>query len=112
MRRFKGYNNMSKETLFSVLSELESAKSNKNLDNAKIKRIREDFNKSRYKFSKSKIKEIRENLYEIENKKNLSKSKIKEIKENLLELQESLFKLKRYYDCDDYNYGKFIQVIR
>ena len=41
MRGIKGYNNMSKERLLSVLSESESAKS---LDNAKIKKIKEDFN--------------------------------------------------------------------
>ena len=59
MRCIKGYNNTSKERLLTVLSELELAKSKRNFDNAKIKKIREDFNKSRYKFSKSKIKEIR-----------------------------------------------------
>ena len=42
MRQINGYNNMSKEGLLSVLSESESAKSKKNLDNAKIKKIRED----------------------------------------------------------------------
>ena len=41
MRGIKGYNNMSKERLLSVLSESESAKS---LDNSKIKKIKEDFN--------------------------------------------------------------------
>ena len=41
MRGIKGYNNMSKERLLSVLSESESAKS---LDNAKIKKIKEGFN--------------------------------------------------------------------
>ena len=34
-------------------------------------------------------------------KKNLSKSKIKEIKEHLLELEKCLSKLKKYYDYDD-----------
>ena len=53
----------------SVLSESESLKSKKKLDNAKIKKIREDFNKLRTRFLKQKIKEIRKNLYEIENKK-------------------------------------------
>ena len=55
----------------------------------------------RDRFLKPKINEIRKNLYEIENKKNLSKSKIKEIEENLLELEESLSKLKKYYGYDD-----------
>ena len=40
MRRIKGYNDMSKERLFSVLDESES------LDKAKIKKITEDFNES------------------------------------------------------------------
>ena len=34
-----------------------------------IKKIREDFNKIRDRFLKPKIKEIKKNLYEIENKK-------------------------------------------
>ena len=46
----------SKEGLLSVLNESESAVS---LDNIKIKKIREDFNNSRHKFSKSELKEIR-----------------------------------------------------
>ena len=76
----------------------------KNLDNARIKKIGEDFNKLKDRFLKPKIKEIRRNLYEIENKKNLSKSKIKEIEQNLIELEESLFKLSKYYDSDDIEY--------
>ena len=81
---------MSKERLLSALSKSESAKSKKNLDNTKIKKIRKDFNKWRDRFLKPEIKEIRKSLYEIENKKNLSESKIKEIEKNLLELEESL----------------------
>ena len=67
-------------------------------------KIRQEFNESRHKFSKSKINEIRRNLYEIENKKNLFASKIKEIERNLLELEENLFKPKKYYDYDDTEY--------
>ena len=100
MRCIKGYKNRSKEKLLSVFSESESAKS---LNNAKIKKIREDFNELRDRFLKPKIKEIRKNLYEIE-KKNLSESKIKEIEKNLLKLEENLFRLKRYYDYDDAEY--------
>ena len=58
-------------------------------------------NESRYKFSKSKIKEIRRSLYEIENEKNLFAPKIKEIEKNLLELGKDLFISKKYYDYDD-----------
>ena len=48
----KGYKNMSKERLLSALSE-------KNLDNVRIKKIREDLNELKHKFSKSEIKRIR-----------------------------------------------------
>ena len=51
------------------------------------------------------------NLCEIENKKNLSKSKIKEIEENLYELEKSLSKLKKYYDYEDIEY-KGIRDVR
>ena len=69
MRRIKGYNNMSKERLLSVLSESESAKNKMNLYNVKIKKIREDFNKMRDRFLKLKMKQIKKDFYGIENKK-------------------------------------------
>ena len=68
---------------------------------ARIEKIGKEFNESRYKFSKLKIKEIRKNLYVIENKKNSSESKINEIERNLTELEENLSKTKKYYDHDD-----------
>ena len=61
--------------LLSVLNESESAESEKNFDNARIKEIRKEFNKLRDVFSKANIKEIRSNLYEMENKNNLSTKK-------------------------------------
>ena len=60
---------MSKKTLLSALDESESAESKNNFDNARIKEIKEDFNKLRYGFSKSKIKRIRKVLYDIKNTK-------------------------------------------
>ena len=51
-----------------------------------------------------KIKDLRKNLYEIENEKNLPESKIKEIGRNLTELEENLSKTKKYYDYDDIEY--------
>ena len=63
-------------------------------------KIIEEFNKSRCKFSKSKINEIRRNLSEIENIKNLSARKIKEIEKYLFKLDKNHSKPKRYYDYD------------
>ena len=53
---------------------------------------------------KAKNKKIRKNLYEIKNKNNISNSKIKEIEENLFELEKNLSKLKKYHDYDDAEY--------
>ena len=78
----KGHNNISKESLFSVLDESES------LDDAKLRKIKEDFNKLRDRFLKPKIKEIRKSLYEIENK-SFSESKTKEIEKNVLNEKKS-----------------------
>ena len=103
-RGIKGYKSMSKERLLSALNESKSVKSENDFDDERLKTIREKFNKSRDKFLKPKIKEIRRNLYEIKNKKNLSQSKIKKIEKNSLELEESLSKIKKYYDYDDIEY--------
>ena len=67
------------------------------IDNEGLKKITKDLNKSRHKFSKSEIKAIRKNLYEIESKKNLSTKKIKEI-------EKSLSTFKNYRDHDDAKY--------
>ena len=76
---------MYEERLLTALDGSESVESKNNFDDARIKELKEDFNKLRYGFSKLKIKEIRKNLYEIKNPKNLFKSKIKEIEQNPIE---------------------------
>ena len=72
--RIKDYKNLSKESLLSALHKLDN-------------------------FIKDNI---RKRLYEIENTKNLSKSKIKEIDQNLTELKEIFFKFNKYYDDLEY----------
>ena len=57
------------------------------IDNKRLNNIREDLNKLRHKFSKSIIKEIRKNLYKIENNKNLSTQKIEQIEKVFLALR-------------------------
>ena len=86
---------MSEERLLSALSKPKLIKNN--FYNERLKKIREDLNKSRYKFSKSEIKEIRKNIDEIESKKNISTQKIKET-------GKSLSTLKKYHDHDDAKY--------
>ena len=65
-RGIKGYKSMSKERLLRVLSESKLVGSETNFDDERLKKIREEFNNLRDRFLKSKLKEIRRNLYEIE----------------------------------------------
>ena len=62
----RGYKSISKKKLLSTLDESESAGSGNNFDNARIKKIKKDFDKLRYGFFKSEIKEIEQNLIELE----------------------------------------------
>ena len=80
---------MSEDRLLSALKASESLKeSEKNFADktknkffkSRIEEIRKKSNELRLKFSKSKGNKIRRNLYEIENEKNPSLPKIKEIK--------------------------------
>ena len=90
---------MSEDKLLSALKESE-----RNFDKTRIEEIKKKFNDSRHKFSKSKINKIRKDFYEMENEKDLSVSRLKEIKENLLEVEKNISKSKKYDDYDDYEY--------
>ena len=74
---------MSKERSVSAINESESVESEKNFDDAKINQIKKDFNELRDRFFKPKMKKIRRNLYEVENKNNLSTQKVKEIEKKI-----------------------------
>ena len=96
---------MSEDRLLSALEASELLKeSENNFDDTKptiifsksrTEKIRKELNESRHKFSKSKLNEIRTNLYEIENEKNLFASSIKKIEKNLDELERNLSKTKK-----------------
>ena len=75
-----------------------------NFSEARTEKVRKEFYDSRRHFSKSKMNEIRKNLYEIESEKNLFESKIKDIKRNLTELEENLSKTKKHYYYDEVEY--------
>ena len=106
-RGIKGYKIMSKDDLTKILREPKrkaKTKTKTSITEERIKDIKEYFNKTRDRFLKQKIKKNRRNFYEIENEKNFSKSKIKEIEQNLIELEESIFKLNKHYHYDDVEY--------
>ena len=106
MRHIKDYKNMSKEKLLIALlkseqsrAELYKGKSN----NAEVEETRKIFNEIKNKLSKSKIKEIRRDLYKKEkkfesNKESVRRKHAKELKKAkkiLKELREKI--LKKYY---------------
>ena len=74
-----------KDRLLSALKASESLKE-------RVKKIRGEFKELKHKFSKSEINEIRRNLYETENEKNLSAPK--ETEKYLLKVEKNLSKLK------------------
>ena len=82
LARKRGVNNYkrnSNDELFSAIKESEKHEKNKNNQQQKIKSknkeridvIREELKELSYKLSKGELKEIRKNLYKIENKRGL-----------------------------------------
>ena len=109
IRGIKGYKSMSEDELLSALALSKPVRKDEkpktNFSEARIEKIRKEFNKSRHNFSKPKINAIRRNLYEIENEKNLFESKIKDIERSLTELEGNIPKTKKYYDYDAIEYS-------
>ena len=68
LRGIKDYKSMSEERLISSINESKTVKEN-NFNGARTEKIRKDFNELRDRLSNPKIKEIRKDLYKIENKK-------------------------------------------
>ena len=96
IRGIKGYKSMSEERLLNSINELESMKESEiNFDDARIEMIKDDFSKLRDRLYKTKIKDIRKDLYRIENKKLqemmpliaiILNMKVKEIRRKLYQL--------------------------
>ena len=105
----RGVNNYKHKSNNELLHALKQYKS-KNNQQQKIKSknkeridvIREELKELSYKLSKSELKEIKKNLYQIENKKGLLNSK--NTRKYLDELDEKIRKLDRYYYDVDFEY--------
>ena len=92
----KDYKSMSEDELLSVLNLSELVKkSEKNLYDTKLRiKKTKKTNELGDRFSKAKIKEIRKNLYETENKKiYIFMPRRREIEKILLELENNLFEV-------------------
>ena len=94
MRNVKNYKSKSSDRLYEIFKK--QSKNKERIDN-----IREDLNDLSYKLSKSELKEIKTNLYNIEKRKKIYSKKTNKY---LDELDKKIFKLDEYHDHDDYEY--------
>ena len=85
-------------------------KARKYFNDERLKEITKDFNELRDRFSKPQIKEIRRNVYDIKNPKNLSTQKIKEIEENLFKLEKRLSNFKKYPYQDNFEHRNIKRI--
>ena len=67
----------------------------------RIDSIREDLKNLSYKLSKSELKEIKNNFYNIEKTKQFNSKKTNK---RLIDLEKKLLELKKYHDHDDNEY--------
>ena len=94
MRNINDYKSKSSDRLNEIFKK--QSKNKERIDN-----IREDLKDLSYKFSKSGLKEIKNNLYNIEKRKKISTKKTNKY---LDELDKKILKLEKYHDYDDHEY--------
>ena len=92
MRNIKNYKSKSSDKLYEIFKK--QSKNKKRIDN-----VREDLKDLSYKLSKSELKNIKTNLYNIEKTKRISSKKTSEY---LHELDKKILKLDEYRDYGDY----------
>ena len=94
MRNINDYKSKSSGRLHEIFKK--QSKNKERIDN-----IREDLKDLSYKLSKSELKEIKTNLYDIEKRKKISTKKTNKY---LDELDKKILKLEKYHDYDDHEY--------
>ena len=93
-RNIKNYKNKSSNKLYKIFKK--QSKNKKRIDD-----IKDELKNLTYNISKSKSKDIKRTLYNIE-KRNIVASK--KTKRYLDELDKKILKLEKYHDYDDYEY--------
>ena len=97
MRNIKNYKSKSSDRLYEIFKK--QSKNKQKIDNR-----REDLS---YKLSKSELKKIKANLYNIEKRKKIS---TKETDKYLDELDKKIQKLEKYHDYDDHEYKRIKDI--
>ena len=92
MRNINDYKSKSNDRLHEIFKK--QSKNKERIDN-----IREDLKNLSYKLSKSELKEIKTNLYNIQKRKKISTKKTNKY---LDELDKKILKLEKYHDYDDH----------
>ena len=100
MRNIKGYKSKCSERLYEIFKK--QFKNKERIDN-----IMEDLKDLSYKLSKSELKEIKTNLFNIEKRKKISSKKTNKY---LDELDKKILKLDECHDHDDYEYKEVIYL--
>ena len=98
-RNIKNYKHKSNDKLLKAIKENQTPKQPKN--KKRIDSIKEDLKNLSYKLSKSELKKIKNNLYNIGKTKQLDSKKTNK---RLNELEEKLLELEKYRDHDEYEY--------
>ena len=93
-RNIKNYKSKSSNRLYEIFKK--QSKNKERTDN-----IREDLKDLSYKLSKSELKEIKANFYNIEKRKKISSKKTNKYLDGL---DKKILKLEKYHDYDDYEY--------
>ena len=99
-RNIKNYKRKSNDKLLQAIKESKTPKKQPK-NKKRIDSIREDLIDLSYKLSKSELKEIKNNLYNIEKTKQFDSKKTNK---RLNESEKKLLELEKYRDHDDYEY--------
>ena len=94
MRNINDYKSKSRDRLHEIFKK--QSKNKERIDN-----VRKDLKDLSYKLSKSELKEIKTNLYNIEKRKKISTKKTNKY---LDELDKKILKLEKYHEYDDLEY--------
>ena len=93
-RNIKNYKSKWSDRLYKIFKK--QSKNKKRIDD-----IRDELKDPTYNISKSKLKEIKKNLYNVEKRKKINSRKTSKY---LDELDKKILKLEKYHDNDDYEY--------
>ena len=99
-RNIKNYKRKSDDKLLQAIKENNTPKKQPK-NKKRIDSIREDYKNLSYKLSKSELKEIKNNLYNIEKTKQFNSKKTNK---RLIDLEKNLLELRKYHDHDDNEY--------